>query len=320
MLCAVAAEAFAAGTHRQVGAPLEVDEDEGVLREGYIVVPRPPRPADDGELAAGAGGELRAGRGGARRLVAAEHALDDGELEAFLEERLYCVLATASPRGRAQARPVGFTVFGGAFWFATVAGGRLRNVERTAWASVVVAEGEGPSIAPSPPTGRSRSTSSRRRGCPRSGRSGSAPSRTGPSRGSSSGPSGSSRTPASRSATSRRSSSAGPRRKELAMGFLDKAKAMAEQATTMAKEGVEDVQTKRELGQTFGELGKTTFELVESGEISHPRLEELAAKIRELKAKAEDEAATPPATRARRHRPRRARSSRRPRRRGARGV
>ena len=69
--------------------------------------------------------------------------MDGDELAAFLEERLYCVLATASPRGRAQARPVGFTFLGGAFWFATVAGGRLRNLERRAWASVVVSEGEG---------------------------------------------------------------------------------------------------------------------------------------------------------------------------------
>jgi predicted nuclease with RNAse H fold len=143
MLCAVAAEAFVTGTHRQVGAPLEVDEAEGVLREGYIVVPRPHRIGGDGEL-----GRVQAASYERAGVALSgswphEHALDDGELEAFLEERLYCVLATASPRGRAQARPVGFTVFGGAFWFATVAGGRLRNVERTAWASVVVSEGEG---------------------------------------------------------------------------------------------------------------------------------------------------------------------------------
>jgi hypothetical protein len=70
------------------------------------------------------------------------------------------------------------------------------------------------------------------------------------------------------------------------MGFLDKAKAAAEQAAAKAKEGVEDVQTKRELSQAHGELGKLAFELVESGELSHPRLEELAAKIRTLNEKA----------------------------------
>lgn len=69
------------------------------------------------------------------------------------------------------------------------------------------------------------------------------------------------------------------------MGFLDKAKAAAEQAATKAKEGVEDVQTKRELGQAYTELGKTAFELTESGELSHPRLAEAAEKIRGLNEK-----------------------------------
>jgi hypothetical protein len=66
------------------------------------------------------------------------------------------------------------------------------------------------------------------------------------------------------------------------MGFLDKAKAAAEQATAKAKEGVEDVQTKRELSQAYNELGKTAFELIEGGDLSHPRLEPLAAKVRAL--------------------------------------
>ena len=64
------------------------------------------------------------------------------------------------------------------------------------------------------------------------------------------------------------------------MGFLDKAKAAAEQATAKAKEGVEDVQIKRELSQAYNELGKIAFELVESNDISHPKLETVAEKIR----------------------------------------
>ena len=66
------------------------------------------------------------------------------------------------------------------------------------------------------------------------------------------------------------------------MGFLDKAKAAGQQAAAKAKEGVEDVQTKRELSQAYGELGKIAHELIESGEISHPRLEALVQKIRTL--------------------------------------
>ena len=73
------------------------------------------------------------------------------------------------------------------------------------------------------------------------------------------------------------------------MGFLDKAKAAAEQAAAKAKEGVEDVQVKRELGQAYDELGKATFALVEKGELSHPGLEEVVTRIRELNAKTADD-------------------------------
>jgi hypothetical protein len=71
------------------------------------------------------------------------------------------------------------------------------------------------------------------------------------------------------------------------MGFLDKAKAAAEQAAAKAKEGVDEVQAKRELSQSYNELGKTAFELIEAGEITHPRLTETAAKIRELSGDAD---------------------------------
>lgn len=71
------------------------------------------------------------------------------------------------------------------------------------------------------------------------------------------------------------------------MGFLDKAKAAAETATTKAKEGIGEVQTRRELNQAYDELGKLAFELSESGEIAHERVGELAAKIRTLKSELE---------------------------------
>jgi hypothetical protein len=64
------------------------------------------------------------------------------------------------------------------------------------------------------------------------------------------------------------------------MSFLDKAKAAAQEGVAKAKEGVDDVQAKREQTQAYGELGKETYRLIEAGEISHPALEELAAKIR----------------------------------------
>jgi hypothetical protein len=69
------------------------------------------------------------------------------------------------------------------------------------------------------------------------------------------------------------------------MGFLDKAKAAAEQAAAKAKEGVDDVQAKRELSQAYGELGKAAYGLIESGAIAHAQLDEAAARVRAAHAK-----------------------------------
>jgi predicted translin family RNA/ssDNA-binding protein len=73
--------------------------------------------------------------------------------------------------------------------------------------------------------------------------------------------------------------------------ILDKAKAAAETAAAKAKEGVEDVQTKRDLAQAYGELGRTTLELVDAGELSHARLTPIVEKIHALVAKVDEPAA-----------------------------
>jgi nitroimidazol reductase NimA-like FMN-containing flavoprotein (pyridoxamine 5'-phosphate oxidase superfamily) len=72
-----------------------------------------------------------------------ESAMGAAELAGLLNECHWCVLATTDAHGYAQARPVAFTVVGASFWFATVGGARLRNLQRTPWASLVVAAGEG---------------------------------------------------------------------------------------------------------------------------------------------------------------------------------
>lgn len=69
--------------------------------------------------------------------------MDAAQLRSFLDGHRYCVLATTTAQGHPAARPVAFTIIGTSFWFATVAGARLRNIERTPWASVVIAEGDG---------------------------------------------------------------------------------------------------------------------------------------------------------------------------------
>ena len=52
------------------------------------------------------------------------------------------MLATSRPDGRANAAPVGFVVHDSAFWFATGAGLRLRNVVAQPWAALSVMEGD----------------------------------------------------------------------------------------------------------------------------------------------------------------------------------
>ena len=68
------------------------------------------------------------------------------------------------------------------------------------------------------------------------------------------------------------------------MGFMDRAKAAAEQASTKAKETADDVKTKREIGQAYDELGKLAHELAEKGELVHDQLTPLVEKITALKA------------------------------------
>jgi hypothetical protein len=73
------------------------------------------------------------------------------------------------------------------------------------------------------------------------------------------------------------------------MGFLDKAKAAAEQAANKANEAVGDVQTKRELTKVYGELGEKAYALANAGAISHPDLQPLVERARELHAKLDEE-------------------------------
>jgi hypothetical protein len=72
------------------------------------------------------------------------------------------------------------------------------------------------------------------------------------------------------------------------MGFLDKVKQQAEQATAKAKDAAADVQTKRELSQAYGELGEKAYDLAGAGAISNPELDPIVERIRSLKTKLED--------------------------------
>jgi len=73
------------------------------------------------------------------------------------------------------------------------------------------------------------------------------------------------------------------------MGLLDKAKAVAEEASTRVKEGVDDVQAKRSLSQAYDQLGQTAYELIEKGELTHAGLTAQAQEIRVLRERLADE-------------------------------
>jgi hypothetical protein len=74
------------------------------------------------------------------------------------------------------------------------------------------------------------------------------------------------------------------------MGFLDKAKAAAEQAANKANETVADVQAKRELTKAYADLGEKAYTLASAGAITHPDLTGDVERIRGLQAKlAEDD-------------------------------
>ena len=77
------------------------------------------------------------------------------------------------------------------------------------------------------------------------------------------------------------------------MGFLDKAKQAAQDASAKAKEGVADVQTKRDLGKAHAELGEKTYELAERGDLTHPELTSIIDRIRGLKAQIDAEETEP---------------------------
>jgi PPOX class probable F420-dependent enzyme len=73
-----------------------------------------------------------------------ERRIGGERLAAFLRDHHYAVLATTRADGRPHAAPVSYAVTDDAtFWLPTATRAvRLRHVERTAWASLVVTEGE----------------------------------------------------------------------------------------------------------------------------------------------------------------------------------
>jgi hypothetical protein len=68
------------------------------------------------------------------------------------------------------------------------------------------------------------------------------------------------------------------------MEFFERAKSLADQAATRAKEGVEEGKLILDLKRTYLDLGKLTFELVDRSELEDARLQSLVDRIRGLEA------------------------------------
>jgi hypothetical protein len=75
----------------------------------------------------------------------------------------------------------------------------------------------------------------------------------------------------------------------MAMGWMDKLKAGAEEvktgageATARARETVHEAQVRQELQNAYTELGRTTYTLVDEGSLKDERLDYAVGRIREL--------------------------------------
>ena len=72
-----------------------------------------------------------------------DEAVDGQQAINLLDQHRYAVVATTRPDGRPQAAPLAFFIRDGSFWFASVAGQRLRNLRHVPYLAVVISEGDG---------------------------------------------------------------------------------------------------------------------------------------------------------------------------------
>jgi pyridoxamine 5'-phosphate oxidase-like protein len=69
-------------------------------------------------------------------------AMDAAQLDRFLDDHRHAVVATTRPSNRPQVTPLAFLVHRGSFWFASVAGQRLKNLAYVPYLALVVTDGE----------------------------------------------------------------------------------------------------------------------------------------------------------------------------------
>ncbi len=69
------------------------------------------------------------------------------------------------------------------------------------------------------------------------------------------------------------------------MGMIDRITAAGQQATSRARESIEETQIRRDLGHAYTDLGHSAYALIATGALSDPRLTLLAELIEELESR-----------------------------------
>jgi hypothetical protein len=66
--------------------------------------------------------------------------------------------------------------------------------------------------------------------------------------------------------------------------FFDRLKSGAQEAASIAKREVSELQLKRQLGQAYEDAGRRAIELVEAGGLTDPTLAQAAEQVRSIRA------------------------------------
>lgn len=79
------------------------------------------------------------------------------------------------------------------------------------------------------------------------------------------------------------------------MGIIDKVKSTIHDTASLARDGIDEMQTGRELDQAFGDLGRRTVGLMDAGKLTAPELDFDVDRIRALRTELAGEAPAAPA-------------------------
>lgn len=73
------------------------------------------------------------------------------------------------------------------------------------------------------------------------------------------------------------------------MGLIDKVKGSIQETAVAAREGIDEIKTRRELDAAYGDLGRRTLALIDAGTLTAPELDYDVARVRMLQAELGDQ-------------------------------